>query len=167
MSTVYFKSTPVEVYGELPVVGTIAPDFHLTNNALLDISREDFPGKRIVLNIFPSLDTDVCAASVRRFNQEAAKLDNVAVLCVSMDLPFAMGRFCTINGIENVVPASAFRSPEFAREYGVMMVDGPLKGLLARAVVVLDEDGRVIYRELVEEITNEPDYEAAISVLNK
>lgn len=167
MATVYFQSTPVKVYGELPVVGSIAPDFHLTNNSLTDISREDFPGKRIVLNIFPSLDTDVCAASVRRFNQEATKLDNVAVVCVSMDLPFAMSRFCTINGIENVVPASAFRSPEFAKEYGVMMVDGPLKGLLARAVVVLDEDGRVIYRELVEEITHEPDYEAAISVLRR
>lgn len=165
MQTVYFNSTPVEVYGELPVVGAIAPDFHLTSNSLTDISLKDFPGKRIVLNIFPSLDTDVCAASVRKFNQEAAKVDNVAVLCVSMDLPFAMSRFCTINGIENVVPASAFRSPEFAKEYGVMMVDGPLKGLLARAVVVLDEDGRVIYRELVEEITHEPDYEAAISVL--
>ena len=167
MSTVYFKSTPVEVYGELPVVGAIAPEFNLTSNALTDITRADFPGKRLVLNIFPSLDTDVCAASVRRFNQEASKLDNVAVLCVSMDLPFAMGRFCTINGLENVVAASAFRSPEFARDYGVMMVDGPLKGLLARAVVVLDEDGRVIYRELVEEITNEPDYEAAVSVLKK
>lgn len=167
MATVYFKSTPVEVYGELPVVGAIAPDFHLTSNSLSDITRSDFPGKRIVLNIFPSLDTDVCAASVRRFNQEATKVDNVVVLCVSMDLPFAMSRFCTVNGLENVVPASAFRSPDFAKEYGVMMVDGPLKGLLARAVVVLDEDGRVIYRELVEEITNEPDYEAAVNVLKK
>lgn len=167
MATVYFKSTPVEVYGELPEVGAIAPDFHLTSNSLSDITRSDFPGKRIVLNIFPSLDTDVCAASVRRFNQEATKVDNVVVLCVSMDLPFAMSRFCTVNGLENVVPASAFRSPDFAKEYGVMMVDGPLKGLLARAVVVLDEDGRVIYRELVEEITNEPDYEAAVNVLKK
>ena len=167
MATVYFKSTPVEVYGQLPVVGSIAPEFHLTSNSLTDISRADFPGKRIVLNIFPSLDTEVCAASVRRFNQEATKIDNVAVVCVSMDLPFAMSRFCTINGIENVVPASAFRSPEFAKDYGVMMVDGPLKGLLARAVVVLDEDGRVIYTQLVEEITDEPDYEAAISVLKQ
>lgn len=167
MATVYFNGTPVEVYGELPVVGAIAPEFHLTSNSLTDISRADFPGKRLVLNIFPSLDTDVCAASVRRFNQEASKLDNVAVICVSEDLPFAMGRFCTINGLENVVPASAFRSPEFPKDYGVMMVDGPLKGLLARAVVVLDEDARVIYRELVEEITHEPDYEAAVSVLKK
>lgn len=167
MSTVYFNSTPVDVYGSLPVVGSIAPDFHLTSNSLTDISMADFPGKRIVLNIFPSLDTEVCAASVRRFNQDATKVDNVAVLCVSMDLPFAMSRFCTINGLENVVPASAFRSPEFAKDYGVMMVDGPLKGLLARAVVVLDEDGRVLYRELVEEITHEPDYEAALSVLKK
>lgn len=165
MSTVYFNSTPVDVYGQLPVVGSIAPDFHLTSNSLSDINRSDFPGKRVVLNIFPSLDTDVCAASVRRFNQEVTKLDDVAVVCVSMDLPFAMSRFCTINGIENVIAASAFRSPEFAKEYGVMMVDGPLKGLLARAVVVLDENGRVIYTELVEEITHEPDYDAAIDVL--
>lgn len=165
MATVYFKSTPVEVYGNLPVVGSIAPDFHLTSASLSDISLADFPGKRVILNIFPSLDTDVCAASVRKFNQDATKIDNVAVLCVSMDLPFAMSRFCTINGLENVVPASAFRSPEFARDYGVMMVDGPLKGLLARAVVVLDTDGRVLYRQLVEELTNEPDYEGALSVL--
>ena len=167
MSTVYFKSTPVEVYGQLPVVGSMAPEFHLTSNSLTDISLADFPGKRVVLNIFPSLDTDVCAASVRRFNQEATKIDNVAVVCVSMDLPFAMSRFCTINGIENVVPASAFRSPEFAKDYGVMMVDGPLKGLLARAVVVLDEDGRVLYTQLVEEITNEPDYNAVTDVLKR
>ena len=165
MATVYFKSTPVEVYGNLPVVGSIAPDFHLTSASLSDISLADFPGKRVILNIFPSLDTDVCAASVRKFNQDATKIDNVAVLCVSMDLPFAMSRFCTINGLENVVPASAFRSPEFARDYGVMMVNGPLKGLLARAVVVLDTDGRVLYRQLVEELTNEPDYEGALSVL--
>lgn len=165
MATVYFNGTPIEVYGELPAVGTQAPDFRLTSNALADVTLEDFKGKRVVLNIFPSLDTDVCAASVRRFNVEAAKLENVAVVCVSMDLPFAMSRFCTINDIENVVPASAFRSPEFGKDYGVIMVDGPLKGLLARAVVVIDENGKVVYRQLVEEITKEPDYEAAISVL--
>ena len=121
----------------------------------------------MVLNIFPSLDTDVCARSVRRFNEEAAGLKDTAVVCVSMDLPFAMGRFCTIEGIKDVTPASAFRSPEFVKDYGVMLCDGPLKGLLARAVIVLDTDRRVIYRQLVEEITDEPDYEAAISVLRQ
>ena len=165
METVYFNGTPVKVYGTMPEVGSKAPDFDLTSTALTDIRPSDYAGKRIVLNIFPSLDTDVCAASVRRFNQEASKHEDVVVVCVSMDLPFAMGRFCTINNIENVVPASAFRSPEFAKEYGVMMVDGPLKGLLARAVVVIDKDGKVTYRELVDEITHEPDYAAAISVL--
>lgn len=167
MSKVYFNSTPIEVYGQLPVVGSIAPEFHLTSGSLNDVTQADFPGKRIVLNIFPSLDTDVCAMSVRKFNVEATKIDNVAVICVSMDLPFAMTRFCTINDIENVVPASAFRSPEFAKDYGVMMIDGPLKGLLARSVVVLDEDGKVIYTQLVEEITKEPDYEAVMDVLKK
>lgn len=167
MSTVYFNSTPIEVYGQLPVVGAVAPGYHLTGVDLSDVTPERFAGKRVVLNIFPSLDTEVCAMSVRRFNEDATKIDNVAVVCVSMDLPFAMARFCTINGLKNVVPASAFRSPEFARDYGVMMVDGPLKGLLARAVVVLDEDSRVIYRQLVEEITNEPDYAAVMEVLKK
>lgn len=155
----------MHTYGELPVAGAIAPEFHLTTSTLAETTQADYKGKRIVLNIFPSLDTDVCAASVRRFNKEATEIDNVAVLCVSEDLPFAMSRFCSVNGLENVVAASAFRSPEFARDYGVMLVDGPLKGLLARAVVVLDEDGRVVYTQLVEEITNEPDYEAVKSVL--
>ena len=119
----------------------------------------------MVLNVFPSLDTPVCAASVRRFNQEASSLENTVVLCVSMDLPFAAARFCTAEGLKDVVPASAFRSPMFAEKYGLELVDGPLAGLLARAVIVLDGDRKVIYRELVEEITNEPDYEAALSVL--
>ena len=115
--------------------------------------------------MFPSLDTPVCAASVRRFNVEASNLDNTAVICVSMDLPFAMSRFCTAEGIENVTAASAFRSPEFAQQYGLQLIDGPLAGLLARAVIVMDENHKVIFSDLVEEITNEPDYEGAISVL--
>ena len=115
--------------------------------------------------MFPSLDTPVCAASVRKFNQEAAGLENTAVVCISMDLPFAMGRFCSAEGIENVTVASAFRSPVFSQEYGLQIVDGPLAGLLARAVIVLDENHKVIYSDLVEEITNEPDYKGAISVL--
>lgn len=165
METVYFKGTEVHTYGTLPAVGTQAPDFTLTTATLDELTLASLRGKRVVLNIFPSLDTPVCAASVRRFNSEASSVKNVTVVCVSMDLPFAMSRFCTIEGLENVVPASAFRSPEFSKDYGVEMVDGPLKGLLARAVLVIDEDGKVVYRELVDEITHEPDYEAALAVL--
>lgn len=151
----------------IPAVGTKAPCFNLVNKELKDIRCTDYEGKRVVLNIFPSLDTPVCAASVRRFNQEAAGFDNTAVINVSMDLPFAMSRFCVTEGIENVEAASAFRSPMFAQQYGLQMVDGPLAGLLARAVIVLDEDHNVIFSDLVNEITNEPDYEGAISVLKK
>ncbi|MCH5220575.1 MAG: thiol peroxidase [Muribaculaceae bacterium] len=167
MQTVYFQGNPVEVYGEIPAVGTKAPDFKLTTAALGEVTEKSYEGKRLVLNIFPSLDTDVCAASVRRFNKDAASYDNTEVLCVSMDLPFAMSRFCSANGIDGVSVASAFRSPEFGKEYGVSIVDGPLKNLLARAVVVIDEKGTVIYRQLVDEITHEPDYEAVHSVLKK
>ena len=151
--------------GTVPAVGEKAPGFDLTTPELVEVRRSDYEGKRVVLNVFPSLDTPVCAASVRRFNQEAAGLDNTVVLCVSMDLPFAMIRFCTVNEINGVQPVSAFRSPEFGQKYGLTLVDGPLKGLLARAVIVIDENGKIAYRELVNEITNEPDYEAAISVL--
>lgn len=151
--------------GTVPAVGQVAPGFDLTTPELTEVRKGDYEGKRVVLNVFPSLDTPVCAASVRRFNQEAAGLDNTVVLCVSMDLPFAMARFCTVNEINGVQAVSAFRSPEFGQKYGLTLVDGPLKGLLARAVIVIDENGKVAYRELVNEITNEPDYEAAISVL--
>lgn len=165
MQTIYLKGTPMEVYGEMPAVGTAAPDFVLTARDLSDITLNKYEGKRLVLNIFPSLDTDVCAASVRRFNKEAASYENTEVLCVSMDLPFAMGRFCAANDIEGVNVGSAFRHPEFGQKYGVTIVDGPMKNLLARAVVVIDEKGTVIYRQLVEEITNEPDYAAVHDVL--
>ena len=165
METVYFQGQPCHTYGSLPAVGDKAPCFTLVTPELKEVHCEDFPGKTIVLNIFPSLDTPVCAASVRRFNEKAASLPDVVVLCVSMDLPFAAGRFCTAEGIKNVTPASAFRSPMFVQKYGVQIVDGPLAGLLARAVVIIDKDGKVAYRELVEEITNEPDYEAAVRVL--
>ena len=151
----------------IPAVGTKAPCFNLVSKELKDIRCTDYEGKRVVLNIFPSLDTPVCAASVRRFNQEAAGLDNTAVINVSMDLPCAMSRFCVTEGIENVEAASAFRSPMFAQQYGLQMVDGPLAGLLARAVIVLDENHNVIFSDLVDEITHEPDYEGAISVLKK
>lgn len=165
METVYFKGTPCHTCGNIPVPGTKAPCFALVTKDLAEISCRDFPGKRIVLNVFPSLDTPVCAMSVRRFNEMAAGLDDVAVICVSMDLPFAMGRFCAAEGIENVVAASAFRSPKFAEEYGLELVDGPLAGLLTRAVLILDKDRNVVYSDLVSEITDEPDYKGALDVL--
>lgn len=167
MAKITFKGSPVNTSGQLPAVGTTAPDFTLVKADLSEVTLKDLKGKNIVLNIFPSLDTGVCAASVRRFNKEAANLSNTVVLAVSADLPFAAGRFCTAEGIENVHPASVFRNPEFAKDYGVLTLDGPLKGVLARSVVVLDGDGKVLYNELVEETTNEPNYEAAISVLKK
>lgn len=165
METVYFKGNACHTGGMLPSVGEKAPDFTLVGADLNEIHLADFPGKKVVLNIFPSLDTAVCAMSVRKFNEKAADKKDAVVLCVSMDLPFAAQRFCTIENINNVYPASAFRSPEFAKEYGVELVDGPLKGLLTRAVVIIDENGKVIYRDLVNEITDEPDYESALKML--
>lgn len=165
METIFFNGTAVKTYGTVPVAGEKAPEFKLTGKDLNEITEKDFEGKKIVLNVFPSLDTAVCAASVRRFNQEAAKFKDTVVVCVSMDLPFAMSRFCTAEGIEGVVTASAFRSPDFGKQYGLTMVDGPLAGLLARAVIILDEKRNVIYSDLVSEITNEPDYNGAIYVL--
>lgn len=165
METIYLQGNPCHTYGELPVVGSKAPAFNLAGKDLEEITLNEYKGKRVVLNIFPSLDTAVCAASVRRFNQEASKLQDTVVLCVSMDLPFAMNRFCTVEGLDNVVPASAFRAPQFGQDYGVQIVDGPLAGLLARAVIIVDKDGTVVYRDLVNEITNEPDYTGAIRVL--
>lgn len=165
METVFFKGQPCHTCGTVPGVGETAPCFHLSGPDLSQVLCSDFSGKRVVLNVFPSLDTEVCARSVRRFNEEAAKLDDVAVVCVSMDLPFAMGRFCTIEGIKNVVFGSAFRSPLFGQKYGLQLVDGPLAGLLTRAVIILDENRRIIFRDIVSEITHEPDYEAALKVL--
>jgi len=165
METVFFKGNPCHTNGTLPVTGDKAPCFTLVDPDLNVISCSDYSGKRIVLNIFPSLDTPVCAASVRRFNAAAASLPDTAVICVSMDLPFAAKRFCTAEGIDGVTVASAFRSPVFSEKYGIEIVDGPFAGLLARAVIILDEDRKVIYSQLVEEITNEPDYEAAIAAV--
>jgi len=162
---VTFKGNPVEVAGALPARGSAVPNFKLVNGNLADVCRVDFAGKKVVLNIFPSIDTGVCAASVRRFNEAAAGLKETAVLCVSMDLPFAQARFCGAEGLENVIPLSAFRSPEFGKDYGVLMTSGPLAGLLARAVVVLDETARVVYTELVPEITQEPDYDAVLQAV--
>ncbi len=161
-----FKGNPVRLSGELPAKGTKAPAFTLTGQNLNDISLEDLRGKRVVLNIFPSLDTDVCAASVRCFNKEASELDNTVVLCVSEDLPFAAARFCTVNGIENVSTASGFRSG-FGKDYGVVIEEGPLRGLYTRALVVIDENGDIAGTSLCKEITEEPDYEFAISLLKQ
>lgn len=165
METVHFKGQPCHTYGTLPTVGSKAPDFNLTGTGLAPVSNSDFKGQTVVLNIFPSLDTEVCAQSVRRFNKEAADLENTKVVCVSEDLPFAMSRFCTAEGLNNVITASAFRSPAFGEKYGVMLVDGPLAGLLTRAVIIIAPDGSVKFRDLVNEITEEPDYEAALKVL--
>lgn len=165
METIYFNGTPCHTYGSIPAVGEKAPCFNLVTPQLEEVRCSDFEGKRIVLNIFPSLDTPVCQASVRKFNAEASSLPNTVVLCVSMDLPFAAGRFCSAEGLTDVIPASAFRSPMFSEKYGLQIVDGPLAGLLARAVIVIDENRNIIYSDLVEEITHEPDYAGALSVL--
>jgi len=167
METIYFNGTPCHTCGHLPEVGTKGACYTFVTPALKEINCADFKGKRVVLNVFPSLDTPVCAASVRRFNKEASSLDNTVVLCVSMDLPFAAGRFCEAEGLKDVIPASAFRSPLFAEKYGVEMVDGPLAGLLARAVIILDGNRNVIYSDLVEEITHEPHYDEALAVLRR
>ena len=164
MSQVTLKGNPVEVGGSFLQAGQAAPEFRLVAGDLSEKSLADFAGKRKVLNIFPSVDTGVCAASVRKFNEKAASLANTAVLCVSQDLPFAQSRFCGAEGIENVVMLSAFRSP-FAQDYGVALVGGPLAGLTARAVVVLNENNQVVYSQLVPEITEEPDYEAVLAAL--
>lgn len=165
MAEFKLKGNPFNTTGDLPAVGSAAADFTLTKTDLSDITLAELKGKRVVLNIFVSIDTDVCATSVRRFNDEASKLDDTVVLCVSNDLPFAQGRFCGAEGLEDVVSASDFRTGDFGRSYGVRIADGPLAGLLARSVVVVDGDGKVIHTELVPETTTEPDYEAAIAAL--
>ncbi|MDD2552546.1 MAG: thiol peroxidase [Dysgonamonadaceae bacterium] len=163
MTKIAFKGNPVNTSGVLPKVGDKAPDFTLVDSELSDVKLSDFRGKNVVLNIFPSLDTDVCATSVRKFNEKAGSLDNTVVLGVSSDLPFASGRFCSTEGIKNTKTLSVFRNDAFAKDYGVLLVDGPLKGLTARAVVVVNPKGEVIYNELVPEITEEPDYNSAIN----
>ena len=159
MATVTFKGSEVKTNGSLPAVGTTAPDFKLVGAGLNEISIADFKGKRVVLNIFPSIDTGVCAASVRNFNKLAAATDNVVVICVSKDLPFAASRFCGAEGLDKVITASDFRYNNFATDYGVLMTDGPLAGLMARSVVAFDENGKVVYNQLVPENTEEPNYE--------
>ena len=165
MATTKFKGTPVKIEGEFIKVGDMAPDFELVKNDLSTLSLKDLKGKNVILNIFPSLDTGVCATSVRKFNELASQLKDTVVLAISKDLPFASGRFCSVEGIENVTPLSDFRKTDFDKNYGVVMADGPLAGLLARSVVVIDKEGKVIYTELVPEIVEEPNYEAAIKAL--
>ncbi|MBT0726388.1 thiol peroxidase [Rosenbergiella australiborealis] len=163
--TVTLKGSPFAVAGQLPVVGSKAPALTLTNKDLTDIELGTYAGKRKVINIFPSVDTGVCAASVRKFNQLASGLANTVVLCVSADLPFAQARFCAADGLENVDTLSTFRHPEFQQDWGVALQEGPLAGLTARAVVILNENDEVIYSELVPEIAQEPDYDAALNSL--
>jgi thiol peroxidase len=165
MAKISSRGEIVETSGELPEVGTSAPDFYLRKADLVPVTLADYAGSRLVLNIFPSIDTPTCAKSVRQFNERAAAMPNTRVLCVSADLPFALGRFCGAEGIDNVETASVYRAPEFGLDYGVHMAEGRLGGLLARAVVVVDEAGMVVHRELVPEIAQEPDYDAVMAVL--
>jgi thiol peroxidase len=165
MANVTLKGQEVRTSGELPAVGSKAPDFTLTKNDLTDITLADFAGKNIILNIFLSLDTSTCAMSVRRFNEMAASLKDTVVLCVSEDLPFAQKRFCGVEEIENAITLSAYRYRAFANNYGVRILYGPMKSLMARSVVIINKMGRVVYTEQVAEISLEPDYESALSVL--
>ncbi len=165
MAQISLQGNPINTIGTLPEIGGKGPDFKLTKTDLSDVTLNDFAGKRLVLNIFPSIDTGVCATAVRRFNAEAEKLENTEVLCISADLPFAQARFCGAEGLERVVSLSAMRDRKFGEDYGVTISDGPLAGLFSRAVVILNEKGDVIYTEQVPEITQEPDYEAALNNL--
>jgi thiol peroxidase len=165
MATITLKGSPVQTNGDLPKKGQAAPDFKLVAGNLSDKSLADYAGQRKVLNIFPSIDTPTCAMSVRQFNQRAAAMKNTAVLCVSADLPFAQQRFCAAEGIKNVAALSMMRDRHFGLDYGVLIQDGALAGLTARAVVVLDESNKVLHTELVSEIANEPNYDAALKAL--
>lgn len=160
-----FQGNPVRTIGELPMLHTEAPDFTLVKTDLSPIRLQDLKGKNIVLNIFISVDTAVCAASVKKFNQDAAKFPNTSILCVSMDLPFAQQRYCAAQNIENVIATSAFGHPEFGKNYGVTIIEGPLAQLLSRAVVVINPELKIIYREQVSEITHEPNYDAVLKCL--
>ena len=165
MSTVTLGGKPTEVKGTLPTVGTTAMDFTLVNEGLENVSLANFQGKRKVLNIFPSVDTPTCATSVRKFNAEAASLSNTVVINISQDLPFAQKRFCAAEGLNNVINLSSFRDQSFLTQYGVMLASGPLTGLCARAVVVIDENNKITHVELVKEIADEPNYADALKVL--
>lgn len=165
MAEITLGGTPTKTVGNLPEIGSEAPMFVLTKPDMKSISLDDMKGKKVVLNIFPSVDTGVCAASVRKFNEEAAALENTTILCVSMDLPFAQARFCGAEGIENVVMGSDFKAGQFGQDYGVRVDNGAFEGLHSRAIVVLDENGKVVHTEQVPEIGQEPNYKAAISAV--
>jgi thiol peroxidase len=167
MATITFKGSPITTIGELPKINTMAPDFTLTKTDLSDATPKDFLGKTIVLNIFPSIDTPVCAASVRKFNDEASRFDNTVVLCISADLPFAHKRFCEVEGLKDVIPLSVFRSQEFGTNYGVTITDSPLKGLMSRAIVVIDKKGNVVYKQQTPEIAQEPNYDEALKAISE
>ena len=165
MATVTLHGNACSTNGELPAIGAAAPDFHLVDGKLNDIHLADYSGKKKILNIVPSLDTPTCATSTKQFNERVAGLEDVVVLVVSADLPFAQGRFCSAEGLKNVIPLSLMRTRDFAKDYGVLITDGPLAGVTARAVVVLDENDKVVYTQLVKEIGDEPDYDAALAAL--
>ncbi len=164
MALTKLKGGDTNTCGELPATGSAAPAFTAVKTDLSELSLSDLKGSKVILNIFPSIDTGVCQASTRRFNEEVSKLDNTKVVCVSKDLPFALGRFCGAEGLNDVITVSDFRG-SFSKDYGVEIIDGPLKGVCARSIVVLDEEGKVVYTELVPEITTEPNYEAAIGAI--
>lgn len=166
MSTIKLKGNSINTSGELPAVNTSAIDFKLVKTDLSEISLSDLKGRRVVLNIFPSIDTGTCAASVRKFNELASKLQNTTILCVSRDLPFAQQRFCGAEGLDNVLPVSDFRDGSFGKSYGLLIEDGPLKGLHSRAVVVIDENGTIRHTEQVGDIVDEPNYDAALASLS-
>ena len=165
MTTTKLAGNPVRLAGEFPGKEKSVKNFTAVKQDLSEFSLEDFQGKRKILNIFPSIDTDVCATSVRTFNKKASELTNTKVICLSFDLPFSHKRFCGAEGIENVITGSLFRNPDFANDYGLLVEDGPLKGLTARAVIVLDENYKILHAELVDDITHEPDYDAALAAL--
>ena len=166
MATITFKGDVIHTNGDLPLVGEVAPDFKLVDKDLADVALTRFTGKKKLLNIVPSLDTSVCATSTKKFNDYAREREGVVMLVISADLPFASSRFCGAEGIDNVIALSMMRSRDFAKDYGVLIVDGPLAGITARAVVVLDKDNKVVYTEYVPEIGQEPDYEKAIAALD-
>ena len=162
MTTITRRGIEIEISGNLPPIGAEAPSFTLVSADLDDVNLSDFIGKKVILNIFPSIDTPTCAKSVRAFNEQAASMDNSVVLCISPDLPFAHKRFCEVENIDNVVALSTFRASEFGRDYGITMTTTQRRGLLARAVVVINEKGKIVHTELVPELTQEPDYQAAL-----
>jgi len=167
MGTITLKGAATHTVGTLPKTGGAAPDFTLTTTNLNDVSLHDYKGKNLVLNIFPSLDTATCAMSVRAFNMRVAKLPNTVVLCISMDLPFAMKRFCENEGLNHVISLSGFRHPGFGAVYGLTIADGPLKGLFSRAVIVINDSGKVTYTEQIAEIADEPQYDKALAVIKE